>query len=393
MGFGAIIASGEKNKLLRDDLIDCITEVRVEQYLDEPTMFAIRFQEDFSGGQPRVQVAPELRCGQMISIAVKDGDEIKCLVRGPITEREWSPMLGGPGSWYEVRGQDRRIELDRKRQRRSWVGFESDAAATILQEHKFSSMRIQKTGKRYGTAKQNGEPTTETLNQRDTDEVFLCQIARRNNLCFWIEYDCRRDGLDPSGESLKIEEIANLRSSPLRPEAEGPPEFQEIKLNRKVNVTLRVNVDKDECQNVTAFNIQEDLERPTKYRGTAIDLMTATSNSIEADDLQPSLAKGGETLDTCDLNRDVWITTAGDIVELLRKANSALTEAGWFIEATASTTAHMLGSVLLPHDEVKVQGLGNDHSVPYQVRAVTHVINAADHFMDLELRCNSIGGD
>ena len=77
MGFGAIIASGEKNKLLRDDLIDCITEVRVEQYLDEPTMFAIRFQEDFSGGQPRVQVAPELGCGQMIAIAVKDGDEIK----------------------------------------------------------------------------------------------------------------------------------------------------------------------------------------------------------------------------------------------------------------------------------------------------------------------------
>jgi hypothetical protein len=392
MGFGAIIASGEKNKLMREDLIDCMTEVRVEQYLDEPTLFAIRFQEDFSGGQPRVQLAPELGRGQMISIAVKDGDEIKCLVRGPITEREWSATLGGPGSWYEVRGQDRRVELDRKRQRRSWVGFESDVAATILKEHKFPRTRIQKTGKRYGAANQNGEPTTETLNQRDTDEILLCQIARRNNMCFWIEYDCQRNGLDPGGESLKIEEIVNLRSSPLRPDTESPPDFQEIKLNRKVNVTLRVNVVKDKCQNVTAFNMWEDLERPTRFSGTAIDVMTATSNSIEARDLQPPLAKGGETLDKSDLNRDVWITTAGDIVELLRKANSALTEAGWFIKATASTTAHMLGGVLLPHDEVEVQGLGNDHSGRYQVRAVTHVINAAEHFMDLELRRNSTGG-
>ena len=32
MGLGAIIASGEKNKLLRDDLLDCLTEVRVEQF-------------------------------------------------------------------------------------------------------------------------------------------------------------------------------------------------------------------------------------------------------------------------------------------------------------------------------------------------------------------------
>jgi len=392
MGFGAIIASGEKNKLLRDDLIDCMTEVRVEQYLDEPTLFAIRFQEDFSGDQPRVQVAPELGCGQMISIAVKDGDEIKCLVRGPITEREWSAMLGGPGSWYEVRGQDRRVELDRKHQRRAWAGFESDVAATILKEHKFARTRIQKTGKRYGTANQNGEPTTESLNQRDTDDAFLCQIARRNNMCFWIEYECQRDGLDPSGESLKIDEIANLRSSPLRPDAESPLDFQEIKLNRKVNIALRVNVGKDSLQNVTAFNVREDLERPTKFNGTAIDVMTATSNSIDAKDPQPPLEKGGETLDKCNLNRDLWITTAGDIVELLRKANSALTEAGWFIKATASTTAHMLGGVLLPHDEVEVDGLGNDHSGSYQVRAVTHVINAADHFMDLELRRNSTGG-
>jgi hypothetical protein len=122
MGFGAIIASGEKNKLLRDDLVDCLTEVRVEQFLDEPTRFAIHFQEDLSNGEPVIMKAPELQCEQMITIAVQVGDVIKCLVRGPITDVKCSVKLGGPGSWYEVHGQDRRIELDRQCFRHAWTG-------------------------------------------------------------------------------------------------------------------------------------------------------------------------------------------------------------------------------------------------------------------------------
>src|SRR5688572_857556 len=102
MGFGAIIASGEKNRLLREDLLDCITEARVEQSLDEPTRFAIRWQDDIAAGQPRVMRAPELACGQMITIAVKVGDSIMCLVRGPVTDVKCSMMLGGPGSWFEI---------------------------------------------------------------------------------------------------------------------------------------------------------------------------------------------------------------------------------------------------------------------------------------------------
>jgi hypothetical protein len=74
MGFGALIAAGEKNKLLRDDLVDCLIEVRVEQSLDEATRFAIRFQEDISNGEPLIMKAPELQCEQMMIIAVQVGD-------------------------------------------------------------------------------------------------------------------------------------------------------------------------------------------------------------------------------------------------------------------------------------------------------------------------------
>jgi hypothetical protein len=392
MGFGAIIAAGENNTLLRDDLVDCLTEVRIEQFLDESTHFAIRFQEDISGGQLLIKGAPELGCGQMITIAVEVGDEKKCLVRGPITEREWSAMLGGPGSWVEIRGQDRRIELDRQHKRDPLCGRESDIAQAILSK-KFSKTCVQKTTRVYGQPNANSEPLVETLNQRTTDERFLCQIARRNNMHFWIEYTCQTNGLDSSGDSLKVEEIANLRSSPLRPEDAGNLlDCQGFKLNPRVNVTLRVNVEKELCQNVTAFKSREDSERPSRFIGSAIDDRAGTSNQTAATDPQPPLAKGGKRVDRCNFERDVCITTAGNIEELLRKAFSALTEAGWFIEATASTTAHMLGGVLLPHDEVVVEGLGTEDDGPYQVKAVTHVINAADHFMDLELRNNAIGG-
>jgi hypothetical protein len=187
MGFGAIIASGENNTLLRGDLVDGITEVRVEQFLDEPTRFAIRFQEDLSGGEPVIMKAPELQCRQKITIAVKVGDEIKCLVRGPITDVKCSVMLGGPGSWFEIHGQDRRIEMDRECKRRSWFGLESEVAARILKdEYKFRKMCLQKTRKHYGTTRQNNpqEPTTETLNQRATDEAFLRQMAAGTTCTF-----------------------------------------------------------------------------------------------------------------------------------------------------------------------------------------------------------------
>ena len=395
MGFGAIIASGEKNELLRDDLVDCITEVRVEQSLDEPTHFAIRFQEDLSGGEPVIMKARELQCEQMITIAMQVGDAMRCLVRGPITDIKCSVMLGGPGSSFEIHGQDRRIELDRKCKRQCWVGLESEAAAQILKdEHKFRKICIQTTSKRYGGTRGNGEPTVETLNQRATDEAFLRQIACRNNLHFWIEYECRSNGLNLSGESLEVTEIANLRSSPLRPvDAKNVLGCEErIKLKPKVKVTLRVNVEKEQCQSVTTFNMTMNFERPSQFKGTAVNDRAGKERSIFPEDRQPPQAKGGKRLAGCNPERDLCITTAGNEEELQRKAESALTEAGWFIETTASTTAHMLGGVLLPHDEVEVQGLGEDHSGLYQVKAVTHVINAADHFMDLQLRRNATGG-
>ncbi|MEM9088866.1 MAG: hypothetical protein AAGC93_09000 [Cyanobacteria bacterium P01_F01_bin.53] len=393
MGFGAIITSGNKNKLLSERLMDCITEVRIEQFLDEPTQFAIRFQEDIVDDEPMIMKAPELQCEQMIAIAVDIDGELKCLVRGPITHTQCSTTLGGPGSSVQVQGQDRRIELDRKCVRKAWKGRASEAAERILSDV-FDSTDITRTNIIYGAPRSGTGQATQTLNQRFTNEAFLKEIARRNNLCFWLSYECMRDRLDLTGQSLKIEETANLKPSPPRPQSNGLPKppVDLIQLLPNVKVALRVNVMPDQCQNVTTFKLRVDPEQPNQFSGSALDESDLNEQSTTATDPQPSIRDKGQRLTACQAERDLCITTAGNAVELQNKAEAALTQTGWYVQAKADTTVHMLGGVLAPHDVLDVEGLGKDNSGPYQVKAVTHVINAADHFMEVGLRRNVVGG-
>jgi len=388
MGFGTIIASGEGNKLMREDLLNCITEVRVEQYLDKITRFAIRFEEDISVGEPRIMKADELRCEQMITIAVKVKNTIKYLVRGPITDIKCSVQLGGPGSWYEIHGQDRRIELDRECVPHVHTGLASKAAQEIL-DNTFDKTDVEATKIMYGGKMVQGRPTLPTLNRRCTHDAFIRKIARDCNLHYWIEYGCRENG-----QALEVKEKANLKSSPPRPK-DGlgkSVSVDQIKLVPTVTVILRVNVDKERCQNVTGFDLQMNAEQPNRFRHQVINDRDATIDVVQTQDPQQTIIKGGRRLtDDCRIPRDVCITTAGNPDELQCKAESALTAAGWLLDATAHTTTHMLGEVLLPHDVIEVEGLGKKHSGPYQVKAVTHVINAADQFMDVQLRRNAVG--
>ncbi len=385
MGLGVIIASGEENELLADGLFDCITEVRVEQTLEQPVHFAIRFQEDLEDGEPRVRQALELQAEQILTIAVETEDEIKCLVRGPITETKASTTLGGPGSWYEVRGQDRRVEMSRVCARRAWIGRASEVAESILSSHAFTP-ETQETTRVF-------EEDTGTLNQRATDLDFVKRLARINNLCFWISYECRSGGLNPlAGNSLTVEEFANFTSSPPRPEGGLNLPVPQIPLVASTNVTFRVNVEPGRCQNVTSFDLNVDSERAFQFSGSAVDDRTVRSETIASQDTQPSIFVGGDPLPSiAPSERSACLTVAGNQEELQTRSEAALTDAGWFVTASAKTTAHLLAGIVQPHDVVPVEGLGTRDSGDYQVSAVTHIINAADHHMEVQLRRNSLG--
>ena len=274
--------------------------------------------------------------------------------------------------------------------RRAWSGRASAAAETILSPH--FTTDIAQTRIVYGGPRSAGQEATQTLNQRATDNEFIKQIARQNNLHYWIDYECSLGGI--TGDSLDVTETAHLKPSPPRPQDSpaGPLPIDQIQLIPTVPANLRVNVEQALCQNVTAFDLNVNPDQPSKVPGTALDDRDLQEHLTTVTDPQPVIDQG-QRLTDCQVERDLCITTAGNQEELQTKAESALTDAGWFVNATASTTEHLLGLVLAPHDIIGVEGLGPVHSGAYQIKSVTHVINAADHFMDLQLRRNTIGGN
>ena len=298
--------------------------------------------------------------------------------------RSRESTLGGPGSWYEVHGSDRRIELSRQCFQHAWEGRASDAARTILSGYGFEP-DIQDTNKSYSK-------DTETLNQRATDLDFLKTVAKENGFFFWLTYDVAREGLASPAGQLSVTETAHFSTSPFRALGPSgiPPSIAGLQLAPTGAPSIRAGADNSDCgNNVTAFSVQEDVERPNKANAKAIDVKSVSTDSTSATDPQSGLAAGGQGLtDVTGLERTLCVTSAGNAEDVRTRAEAALADTGWFLSARLSTTAHMLKGVLQPHDVVEVTGIGPRHSIPFRVKKVTHVITPADHHIDAELQSN-----
>jgi hypothetical protein len=383
MGFGAIIGIGENNAPLDEDLAGCIAEVRIEQTLGEPAQFAVRFLDDVEDGRLRLANDERLAIDSIVSVIVEVGDALACLVRGPIVEHKSEMTIGGPGSSLEVHGLDRRDLLDRICVQATWTGRASDTARQILAQA-FDELDVEDTTRVY-------EENRETLNQRTTDLEFLTQIAARNNVHFWITYDCARS---PIGSGFQVTETAHLASSPRRPEGGASGAVAgAIELVPSSELTLRVHVPSSECPNVTAFQVTVDGDRPSRYRTGSMSTEEVRPGTTDASDPQPAAGQGAQRLGQLGgVVRELCMPGSGDPQETQTRGEAALTEAGWFVQATASTTRNLLGGVLEPHDVIATVGVGPQlGSAVFRVKQVTHVINAAEHFMDLTLESNSLG--
>ncbi len=383
MGFGAVITTGNGNQPLDADLACCLTEVRVEQSLDEPTHFAVRFADDIEDGQLRLAGDSRLKPDTIVTIAVEVDQALVVLVRGPVTEHRSQMTIGGPGSWFEIHGLDRRDLLDRTCVQAAWTGRASDVARNILAAN-FDAAEVDDTSRSY-------ETNATTLNQRSSDLAFVRQIALRNNLHFWITYEGSRS---PLGGGLEVTETANLAASPRRPTSGGAAALASaVPLVPTTKLALRVHVPSKDCPNVTAFQVNTDAARPSTYRAGAMQTESIDPATADVSDPQPPAGDGPVRLpDIAGTPRQLCMTGAGDPLETQTRGEAALTEAGWFVQATASTTKHLLGGVVKPHDVIGAIGVGPKlGAAAFRIKQVTHVINAAEHFMDLSLESNGLG--
>lgn len=384
MGYGFQLVSGEANGAVDPTLLESITEVRVEQELSKPTRFAVRFDEDICEGEPKTLQATALRPGQLLGVIVwNTEDQPHCLVRGPITKVKSSAVVGGPGSWLEVHGEDRRVVMDRDTVQAVWEGLASDIAGALLTDHGFEPETA---------------PTTipfdradNTLNQSNSDLKLIEELARKSNYEFWLTYEVSAPSFGQTG--YDIVEHAHFEPSPPRPAglAAAAPFTLDDLLSDSSGPTLRIHTPADQCPNTMSFTIDVDAERATAALISAVNPRTGDVEDAEAADEQPETDPGALRLaDAFGVTRTISPPGVGSAEARRAEQEAILTDEGWFITAKASTSSQLLPGILSPHQIVTVEGAGVLHAGKYQVSKVTHVINAWGHLMDATLRRNAL---
>jgi hypothetical protein len=392
MAAGFVIASGAGNLALEGGLADAISEIRVEQELSKATKFAVRFEEDICDGQQRALSATSLSPGEMISVLVPDEKkhETICLVRGPITKIKSSSVLGGPGSWLEVHGEDRRIEMDRTSVSAVWTGTATDVASAIFALHEFTPDVKPSQDITFADGDR-------ALNQSSPDLRVVNDLARRLGYEFWVTYTVEEG---EGATAFMIIENGAFRPSPDYPTAgpaaaaaAAPPTLAQLAGSGDETV-LQLNVPADACRNLRSFDIDVDVEK-----ATAALIAGVNDRSGAHDDDQPASAQppvdadavdAAATLQRFGVHRTINAPGAGSAADRASETRATLAAEGWFITARASTSAHLLATVVQPHEIVRVEGSGFLHAGLYQVSKVLHVINPWGHLMDLTLRRNAL---
>lgn len=378
MSFGAIVTYGDSNQPIPDELSQWLVEVRIEQELNKPARFAIRFEDDICGDGFEVQNNMVLRPDSVIGIFVPvnsqsspQTSEMECLIIGRVTKIKSSLQLGGPGTWIEFHGEDRRIEMDRLAVTANWQGNGADIVSSILSSYDFtpdvSDIDVEYT-------------ETEQLNQSGTDLSFLNKMINEHGLNFWIEYSV--DSINEMSGEYSVSEKSIVKISPPEEGATNlsllPDDDQET--------SFRVNVIQSECPNVNVFNAEVDTEVPNARLG-----QNDETESNASEERAESLGEGQTITEVGGAVRTIPRNSPGTDEDRERRERSTLREASWFVEASVSTSVHMYGKTIHPHTIIAVEGAGDTLSVPYQVKSVTHVVNASDHMMDIKLRTNTLG--
>ena len=354
------------------DLADVCLSVQVEQSLSEPTRYAVKFLVELDQvGQYTSLTDLRLRPGAMLTILVADGLTTECLVRGPIDRHQVHIETGGAGSWLEVSGGDRRVEMGRAHRTVAWTGRDSDIATTIIAGY---TMRPD-----IGQTTHLHTPISHTQNQCGSDLEFLNRLARRNGFQFWISYDVA---------GLVATEVGHFKPSPPRLDilASSP-------VVDPFRPSLQINVGDRTSQTHNSIDIDADFDRPTLSNGLRV-LEGVNSITPAAVPAPPNLPLGLRPLLSfaSGVPRELSLATAGDSTELTTRARAALAEAEWFVQARVRTTKFALGDrILQPHMVIPVNGLGQRYSGEYFVTAVTHTLDGEGHAMDLTLARNALG--
>jgi hypothetical protein len=383
MTFGAfiLVASDGGFKPLEKDLANSITEIRVEQHLDDQTTFAIRFQEDFTDGTTQTAGNEQIARHKEIAIVAPtrpESQDLVCLVRGQIEQTDFDIATGGPGSWFEVRGRDVRTLIARQVTTRELAGTSDEVMKELALALGATKINVPTGAFTYAAE-------GEMFRYRGSPLEGIEELALRSNLHFWIEYAVNLPHFPDT--TWTIDSTINLMPSP--PREQDPKTGAEVPLDKLSvvpdGIPRLVILSATENETVVNFRVSIDFETVTSASAAGLDR--------EGEETEIPATENPDTT----VNEDGRPATDGHEITPaysgqynLEAAEVAVTEGSWYVNAETLTSAHMLGTVLQPHQLVRVVGAGCDAGGIYHVREVTHVINPIEHWMQVELRTNSL---
>jgi hypothetical protein len=148
-------------------------------------------------------------------------------------------------------------------------------------------------------------------------------------------------------------------------------------------------VPRDQCPNLTRFELSTDGARPSHVTTATRNLTDGGDDRVEVTDQAAPMGGTGEPLAQRAPPRQMATRPQGNAQDARRRNQAALRDAGFFVSAEISTTRHLLKNVLEPHQVVAVEGIGGANArTPFRVKQVTHVINGIGHFMDATIETN-----
>lgn len=340
-----------------DEALDAASRVEVCERMGEPTTYRIRYEIDLGDRDlPDLVDANRSPSSELAVVVPVDGQE-DVIVHGPVRGQRVRLEHGGAGSWMEVIGGDKSIEMDREVKAKVWAsGSASDAVRSILSEYGFIA-DVEDT-------RDSHDEDTHTLVQRDTDLKFVRRLARRYGFLFWITSD-------PAGAHT-----AHFKRPPL----DGDPA-----------ATLSINIF-SEPPNVLSLDLSFDVERATSAAAWQVKLEDKQDldGAVEA---SPLTALGSQALSAIATGTRTLrlVAPVDDAADLVQRAEGALIEEGWFVRASCETSFNVLRKLVRAHTVVQVNGAGSRHGGKYFVAGVRHLIDTTGHRMELELVRNAWG--
>lgn len=368
------------NKQPDNRLTEDAAEIEVQQSIEGPTTFRVKFALDICQGEFDLleddRLVPGPKDTEITVMATLDNIR-EVLAHGIITERKVNLAEGGAGSALELICHDRRRIMDREQKSKAHQGTAAHIAGEILAGYGFDP-DVGQTEIHYAENKT-------TLNQAtETDLAFLNRLAGQNGLRLWIDWEPA-----PGPTGFPLVEKAHFRDSPPRPSRSRMGIVVATVLAPTGTAELKLNAG-DGCSNVASFELHTNAETPTQT-GPIQRVSSEDGQVAETSVTEPTTDKLGKQAATTREPVTRQLSTPGDTQEGRVRNEAAINDASWSVQATAETSVQALNAIVAPHQVIKVSGAGRLDSGNYFVKAVTHTIDSAAHKMRIELLRNALG--